>query len=127
MATVIEAILRKAQIADLELPDRLPDETKVDESLRFHFERLVVAAQALGYTSVYVLVDKIDEIDITSTDASAAYEFIRPLVNDLPTLDAVGVAFKFFLWDRIEDDYRSGRRPPRSDRNPQLEMERGRA
>ncbi|MGE5764354.1 MAG: P-loop ATPase, Sll1717 family, partial [Mycobacterium leprae] len=83
-------------------------------SLRYYFEGLVGAALTIGYKSVYVLVDKADETPLTSGDAAATYEMLRPLLTDLPTLETTGVAFKFFLWDKLGDSYReSGGRPDR--------------
>jgi hypothetical protein len=84
------------------------------DSLRSDLERLVAIAQTVGFHSVYVLVDRVDEIGLTSTDASKTLQFIQPLATDLPTLELSGVAFKFFLWDLIGEDLRaSGGRPDR--------------
>jgi hypothetical protein len=93
--------------------DQEPEE-KPDESMRYHLQRLTEIARTLGFASTYILVDRVDEIPLTATDASRTLQFIHPLVTDLPTLEMDGSAFKFFLWDRIEDEYReSGGRPDR--------------
>jgi len=67
----------------------------------------------LGYQSTYVLVDKVDENTLTSEKASSSFTFIRPILNDLPLLELERLAFKFFLWDRLEDEARSIARPDR--------------
>jgi hypothetical protein len=84
------------------------------ESLRLDLERLSAIAKSLGFESTYVLVDRVDEIGLTATDASKTLQFIQPLATDLPTLEMDGMGFKFFLWDLIEEDLRaSGGRPDR--------------
>ena len=61
-------------------------------------------SRAIGFESIYVLVDRVDEISLTATDASKTLRFIQSLATDLPTLELPGMGFKFFLWDLIEDD-----------------------
>jgi hypothetical protein len=91
-----------------------------DESLRYQFAQLADIARSIGFTATYILVDGIDELDLTGSDASATYSFIRGLVNDLQTLESPGVALKFFMWDQIEDLYREGGARP--DRVPQFTL-----
>jgi hypothetical protein len=57
-------------------------------------------------------VDKIDENPLTG-GASSSLAFIRPLLSDLGILETSGLAFKLFLWDRIESDAREFSRPDR--------------
>jgi hypothetical protein len=68
---------------------------------------------ALGFKSTYVLVDKVDENVLTGEKASAAFTFVKPLLNDLPLLELDKLAIKFFLWDRLEDEARTVSRPDR--------------
>ena len=68
---------------------------------------------ALGFLSTYVLIDKVDENTLTGEKASAALTFVKPLLNDLPLLEMEKLAFKFFLWDRLEEDARVISRPDR--------------
>jgi hypothetical protein len=110
---VVGAILAFFGLPQLGLSMAAEDESR-PESLRADLERLARIAQSLGFDSIYVLVDRVDEIGLTTTDASKTLQFIHPLVTDLPTLELDGVAFKFFLWDLIEQDLReSGGRPDR--------------
>ncbi len=73
---------------------------------------LVKIAPVFGFKSTYILVDKVDENSITGV-ASASLQFVRPLLLDLGILEKPGMAFKFFLWDRIEADAREFSRPDR--------------
>jgi hypothetical protein len=68
---------------------------------------------SLGFKSTYVLVDKVDENVLTGEKASAAFTFVKPMLNDLPLLELDKLAIKFFLWDRLEDDARIISRPDR--------------
>jgi hypothetical protein len=74
---------------------------------------LVKIAPVFGFKSTYILVDKVDENSITGAVASASLQFVRPLLLDLGILEKPGMAFKFFLWDRIEADARAFSRPDR--------------
>ena len=78
------------------------------------FNRLVEIIRSFGFSSVYILVDRVDEIGELSNDAEASQKFIKSLLGDLHLLETDGVAFKFFLWDRMEDFVvASGFRPDR--------------
>ena len=66
----------------------------------------------LGFPSIYVLIDRIDENPLTGS-ADKSYSFIAPLMTDLQLLETHGFAFKFFLWDLLLNDYRSVARPDR--------------
>ena len=112
---MIMALLRKAGLDDPAQMSLLPEEAKRDESLRYHFRRLLECAQAIDFDSTYIVVDKIDETAVTG-EASLSFAFIRPLVTDLPTLEESGVGFKLFLWDAMESAYQEGGARP--DRTP---------
>lgn len=113
LQALINAVLAHFGLDKLDLPSDLPEEAKQDESLRYHFRHLLEIAQAVGFSSTYLLIDKVDELPLT-IDASKTFQFIRELLLDLPTLEAPGVAFKFFLWDQVRETYLdSGARPDR--------------
>jgi DNA-binding winged helix-turn-helix (wHTH) protein len=59
--------------------------------------RFVDTVQLIGLSSIYVLVDGIDEYALTSSDPTAAFEILRPLVTELRLLEMPRLAFKFFL------------------------------
>lgn len=80
----------------------------LDEQIRF----LVSVVPRFGFGSAYVLVDKVDENPFTG-GAAASLAFIRPLLSDLGILETTGMAFKLFLWDRMEGDARVFSRPDR--------------
>ena len=59
----------------------------------------------IGFRSVYVLVDRVDESPKTWNNPANSFKMIEPLVKSLQLLDAPGIAFKFFLWDVIEPHF----------------------
>lgn len=105
VAGVINVILKKLNLEAVDLDPAFQRDMVKEESLRFHLEQLAAIAQELRFLSTYVLVDRVDEIELTATDAAATFQFMRPLLVDLPTLELNGLALKFFLWDAILDDY----------------------
>lgn len=58
------------------------------------FVRLI---QTLGISSVYVVVDRLDELPETADNPEAVVDLIIPLVSHLPLMETAGAAFKFFL------------------------------
>jgi len=104
ISAVVDAVLRKYEFGPmgLALDDSFPDHNDFG-SPRFHLDRQVGVARRLGYSAIYILIDRIDETTWTNQDADASFRLIQPLVTDLQTLDAPGMAFKFFLWDQIKD------------------------
>lgn len=108
IAAALNILMNKSGLDKVNVPLELAEQGRADESLRYHFENLLDIARAVGFGSTYILVDKVDETPLTTNDAAATFEYIRALVTDLPTLEAAGVGFKFFLWDRIEEAFRTG-------------------
>ncbi|RAK06305.1 hypothetical protein C8C77_12524 [Halanaerobium saccharolyticum] len=70
---------------------------KPKEELRF----LGQIAKKIGFESIYILIDKIEEYPSTNTPEKA-YELISELLENLVILETGNFAFKFFLWDKIE-------------------------
>lgn len=54
----------------------------------------------LGYVSIYVLIDKVDENELTGS-AQSSYTFIESMLKNLSIFELKGYAFKLFLWDKI--------------------------
>jgi hypothetical protein len=111
LAIVINALLEKIGLGSAELKkfeSQKGDVGSLTEQLRV-LSRL--SAQ-LGFPSIYVLIDKIDETPITN-GAANAFQFIAPIITDLQLLELQGYAFKCFLWDRLLDDYQKVARPDR--------------
>jgi hypothetical protein len=115
VAAGIAALMKKVGLDPVQLPQDLQEATlSPDGSARYFYVELLKICRRLGWKAVYILVDKVDETPTTATSADAAFNLIRPLLVDLPTLEAPGAAFKFFLWDQTEESFRiGGGRPDR--------------
>jgi hypothetical protein len=88
--------------------------TRTGNSPRTMLKRLVAIAQKLGFESVYVLIDKLDETQLTNTDPKLTADLIAPLLLDLPAMELPGMAYKVFIWDLSKARYDElGGRPDR--------------
>ena len=81
---------------------------------RSRLSRLLEISRHIGFNSVYVLIDRLDESPATSTNPRAAINLIQDILLDLPTMETPGMAIKVFAWDKSQDHYREiGGRPDR--------------
>lgn len=78
-----------------------------------HLEIVCQLLRSIGFRSVFVLIDKVDEAPITGNNAEHSFLLLKPLVRDLGLLQIPGLGFKFFLWDRLEPYHREFARPDR--------------
>jgi hypothetical protein len=71
-------------------------------------------SKTLGFHSIYILIDRVDETNLTNTSAEHSFTFISPILTDLHLLEIEGICFKFFLWDKMKSFYlEKGGRPDR--------------
>lgn len=112
VGNLLTAIAARFKIGAL---DKLTDPAAQNRnSIAEYLRQLVRISHSLGYNSVYILVDRVDETRITSSNAGEAFNFVKDLLRDLHVLEMEGVAFKFFLWDQTRDlYYADGARPDR--------------
>lgn len=101
IVSVISSIASGWGFSKIEL-DKAEEELK-DEPLEYIFSRLVAIIRTFGFSSIYVLIDRIDEVQDLSNDAKLSFRFIEPLITNLHLLETNHCAFKFFLWDQTED------------------------
>jgi len=73
--------------------------------LKYELSITIDLAQRIGFRSVYVLVDRVDESELTGNDAHASFKLVEPLLLDLSLLELKGLAIKFFLWDQLQSFY----------------------
>ena len=66
-----------------------------------------------GYHSIYILVDKVDEQNLTGNNPSASFTLISDLIKDLELLETPNLSFKFFLWDALKPYTVEAARPDR--------------
>ncbi len=63
------------------------------------FNIIKLLGKAKNYSSIFILIDKVDEQSLTGNNAEASFRLIEHLIKDLELLETPGVSFKFFLWD----------------------------
>ncbi len=86
-------------LIDLDVEDR--DWTPTDPVERLGL--LVDLVQRMGYQRLAVMVDRVDEIPATASDAQAQAALIEPLLAHLPLMQMPGVSFKFFIPTNTRD------------------------
>jgi len=99
IADVIKAI-SKAKGAEIDI-SKVELDKKLQMSHKDNFINLRDFLRRIGISTIYILVDKVDEQSLTGNDPKASYTFISDLIKDLELLESDGVAFKFFLWDAL--------------------------
>lgn len=112
LGLVLNTLLQRVGLASTEIKGF----EELSGSLGDNLDQLRVlynVAQKLGYNSIYILIDRVDENDLTSGVSSNAYTFIKSIISDLQLLELTGYGFKFFLWDLLLKDYRKVARPDR--------------
>jgi|GEM_PF-1088679 len=95
----------------LRLPAALDDPQLLVEQFAQHYDgmtdgdlqaELLELARLAGFVSLYVLIDRTDEDLQTAHNLETVVARIKPLISDLPVIEHVGFAFKFFLPDTLE-------------------------
>lgn len=114
ISLLVDGVLGYFGVGAIDLSKLARNPENYDQSHQFYLRKLSEIAIKLGYNSVYVLIDRVDETSLTNADAQKAYDFIKPLISDLHVLETPNVAFKFFLWDQVKSYYiADGARPDR--------------
>ena len=121
VVTLVSMVSTKLGLGAVAVPEGTLIVGTRDESRRYQFAQLLEISKALGFKSTYVLVDGVDELPLTGSDASATFSFIQSLLADLQTLESPGGAIKVFMWDQTEESYREGGARP--DRVPQFVLQ----
>ncbi len=67
-------------------------------------QKLFEVSQQLGYSAIYVLLDRIDELPETAANPEVAARIILPLITDLQLIEMPGYGFKFFLPTQVFDE-----------------------
>ena len=77
---VANYLLKAYDFDPIDLPDIKQEEKRLSATYKFQLETLRKFAQKIGFKSIYVLIDKVDETEQTGNDAGKTYSLIRPLV-----------------------------------------------
>ncbi len=113
LESVANFLLKQYDFESIDLPNAPQEEKRLSETYKYQLEILLILVKKLGFSSIYVLVDRPDETELTGNDPGKTYLLIKPLLKDLELLGLEGYGFKFFLWDQIEPFFRKDARPDR--------------
>ena len=117
--SVVNVLLKKYGLENIDLSDQRQEQKKLSETYKHQLEVLLELVRQIGFRSIYILVDKIDESEKTGNNPDTSYTLLHPLLTDLELLGLDGYGFKFFAWDQIQPRFSSAARP---DRVPQYSL-----
>ena len=100
----INLLIKQLGLKDVDMI-KIDDSTKLNDSLKYQLEKIQQITLKMNYSSIYILIDKVDEADITGNDANLSSKLIEPLLKDLDLLEMKGYGYKFFLWQKLERYY----------------------
>ena len=86
---------------------------KLELSHKDNTFNIISLLKKAGYNCVYILIDKVDEQNLTGNNPSASFLLISDLIKDLELLETPNLSFKFFLWDALKPYTVEAARPDR--------------
>lgn len=103
--SIINMILQRKGLGNVDLSFERAETRLNPEQFFENFLLIEKLFQKIQVKSVFVLIDRVDETNITGNDSSSSYLLIRPLIKDLRLLERQTIVFKFFLWDKITEHW----------------------
>lgn len=78
---------------------------------RLVLEKLVDFVKMFGFSGIVILIDKVDETEVTNNSAEATTKLMHPLLSHIQLLEVDGFAWHMFLWSQVKpylesDQYR---------------------
>ena len=111
--TLVNALLQQYGLPEASLVKFEDNGGKLTRSFKYKLEIFRDMCLKLGFESVYVLLDKVDENELTGNKAEDSFKMIQSLIRDLELLEMDKFGFKFFLWDQLQPHFREYSRPDR--------------
>ncbi len=78
--------------------------------------RLVQLVRVFGFTGVAVLVDKVDETELTTNSADFTSRLVYPILSHIQLLEVSGFSWQFFLWSKVKSYFEDESHPVRLDK-----------
>lgn len=113
LESLVSVLLKKFGLESIDLPTLEQEKKKLSETYKHQLEVLLALVNKIGFSSIYILVDKVDETEKTGNSSEASYTLIQPILQDLELLSMKGFGFKFFLWDAVLPYFQKDARPDR--------------
>lgn len=86
---------------------------KLELSHKDNTFNIIALLKKTGYNSIFILVDKVDEQNLTGNNPASSFTLISDLIKDLELLETPNLSFKFFLWDALKPYTVEAARPDR--------------
>lgn len=109
---VLSAVIKMKFGLDIGKPSKF-EQLTINEDPLTHFRTILALTKRLNTESCYILIDKVDETELTGNDPSKSYEMIKALIKDLNFINSKDFSIKFFLWDALENHYAQDARQDR--------------
>lgn len=109
--SIIDAIFNRIGLAPIKSSPSL--ELGITSASKNHLELIISLIKSFGIESVYMLIDKVDETQLTGNDSKVSFDLIEPIIRDLDLLQLKDIGFKFFLWNELSPFYKKYARPDR--------------
>jgi hypothetical protein len=122
VSTISQAFIKKS-IVDVDIQGGLNALLK-SESKQWNdgqFAKTILArfadfAKVFGFDGVTVLIDKVDETQLTNNSANSTALLIYPILAHTQLLEIDSFGWLFFLWDKVREEYKSEQLPVRLDK-----------
>lgn len=101
IANLFQAVRGKDQIDATGFAPHDPEEKGPATDVMEDFATFANMTPQLEIDAWYILIDKVDEDEVTAGEATKSAKLVLPLVKSLRLLETPYVAFKFFLWDQL--------------------------
>lgn len=84
--------------------------------------KIVEVARIFGFSGITILVDKLDETELTNNSAENTAALIYPILSNVQLLEIEGLGWQFYLWDKVKYYLTAGERKIRLDKIPNAEI-----
>ena len=111
IVTVIKQI-SKSKGVEVDL-SKIEIDKKLQLSHKDNFINIIELVKKTGISTIFILIDKVDEQSLTGNNPEASFKLISELIKDLELLEIPGISFKFFLWDALKQFTVISARPDR--------------
>ncbi|MCC8972690.1 P-loop ATPase, Sll1717 family [Bradyrhizobium brasilense] len=126
VAAVIDAFTKKQAGVEVQAPVE-----KLLKSLagtggatsRTILQKLVDFVKIFPFSGIAVLVDKVDETDVTQNSADASSRLVHPILAHVQLLEVENFSWLFFLWTQIKPYFESEKFFVRLDKIPHATIE----
>jgi hypothetical protein len=109
----LRLIWKKLEQGSTSRPERGLDSPSHIMAAFAEFSLELLSSQGLNCQALYLLVDGVDEYDLTRDDPQAAAALIKPMLSNVHFLEKSGVAMKFFLPMEFRRAFEKVSRPDR--------------